>query len=570
MSLTSSLLTLAVAVLLTVSATLAQEAPKFDFTQAPDRQGWQAAHDVGPLEGNAAGLVVSITGSDPYIIGPARDYPAGVPLWLHLRLKSEQAGTGQVFYFHDAPTEENSVHFPAQAGVWQEVRLPLPALGPGYHLRLDPPGTSGQAIISSIRSEPRVLLQEPTWPAPITPLCLSPTGKTLSLQSSELSLIHGTGGLGDFRVNVAGKPMAAGFHHFLIGYMMGKTVRWIDALNATQNSRAPEIRATRRSLQAITNLRDPDGALWQFRQNFTPGKITGTIDVVTEVTVDHDREVVFLPMFMLLPGVQSFGESKGQGLFAGLEYLDNEPSSSEADIIGPASRRQVPDSLKITLPLMAIQADNRYVGLSWEAQPTFSAVFDSPDRLFKSQGHVMGVLFPGSDGTNRVEGNLLPYQGELLKSKRPLTLRATIMGGRGNSVISAMQQYVQMRGLPPVPNIGMSQQDYVALAAGGWLDSKIREGDTFRHAYWPGFEPHPAADAPMLMEWLAHQTTDAQLAARLHQVAQSALAKVGPQDYNFAAISHVTYPAPALIYGYVEENAARAEESARNTLKQFT
>src|SRR5215468_8663159 len=109
-------------------------------------------------------------------------------------------------------------------------------------------------------------------------------------------------------------------------------------------------------------------------------------------------------MLLLFPGAGSFGGLKSQGLLAGLEYLENEPSSSEADIVGPASKRQVPDSLKLTFPLMAVQNDGRFLALTWKMSNEFCALYDSPDRIFGSIGHVMGVLFPGSDGKIRKEG----------------------------------------------------------------------------------------------------------------------------------------------------------------------
>src|ERR1035438_2442726 len=184
------------------------------------------------------------------------------------------------------------------------------------------------------------------------------------------------------------------------------------------------------------------------QQQFSPGPIAGAIAISTEVTVDQDRSVVFLPMLMVFPGAGAFGAAKGQGLFAGLEYLDDLPSSSEADVIGPASKRQVPDSLKITFPLMAIQQKGQYLALTWETQPDVSAVFDSPDPLFYSGGHVMGLIFPGSDGKNREDGSLLPRVSKLLRANRPLVLRATLLGGVGDSVVPAIEQYVALRGIP--------------------------------------------------------------------------------------------------------------------------
>ena len=40
-----------------------------------------------------------------------------------------------------------------------------------------------------------------------------------------------------------------------------------------------------------------------------------------------------------------------------------------------------------------------------------SALFDSPDRIFNSDGHAMGIVFPGSKPAEREDGALLPYGG---------------------------------------------------------------------------------------------------------------------------------------------------------------
>ena len=44
---------------------------------------------------------------------------------------------------------------------------------------------------------------------------------------------------------------------------------------------------------------------------------------------------------------------------------------------------------------------------------------------------------------------------------------------------------------------GEGAEAYLALAAHGWLDSGIREGDRYRHAVPGNFRPQPAADAAL-------------------------------------------------------------------------
>jgi hypothetical protein len=57
---------------------------QFDFTK--DSQGWQPAHDVTRMQATPEGLLIEISGDDPYLHGPPRDYSADQPLTLHATL----------------------------------------------------------------------------------------------------------------------------------------------------------------------------------------------------------------------------------------------------------------------------------------------------------------------------------------------------------------------------------------------------------------------------------------------------------------------------------------------------
>ncbi|MCC6360669.1 MAG: DUF87 domain-containing protein [Phycisphaerales bacterium] len=550
----------------TASLANGQDLPGFDFTKGDGAQGWEPAHDVVRLDATCAGLEIETSGSDPYLHGPPRDFPAGQPLWLHIRLKSDQAGMGQVFYFNSkkAANEADSARFAVPGGQWEDISVPLPPLGGACRLRLDPPGGAGnRVIVASLRVETRILLKAPDWPVPTPPTL---DEKALSLQSGDLELVHARDQIGAFALRVAGQSMAAGHNRPLIGYLHAGELRWLE-LGKSASVQADRDRG---ALVVQATVHDEDGAAWTIREHFAPGAKPRAIDVTVTVSASRSREVVYLPMLMILPGLGCFGETKNQAVFPGLEYLDrNEPSSSEADIIGPGARRQVPDTLKITLPLIAVQADGRYVGLLWEQRPEFAAVFDSPDRLFKSGAHVIGILFPGANGTNRADSSLLPYGGETLQAGQTVALRATIVGGRGESIIPAVQQYVALRGLPPMPTEGVDWNSYFATAAAGWLGSGIRAGSRYRHALPGNFDPQPAADAAVMMDWLALQTREGSLKQRLAEAAKTALAEVKPGDLNHAGVSHVRYPVPALVYGHAAESADRARQVGRELLQRF-
>ncbi|HAK95504.1 MAG TPA: hypothetical protein DCM87_10980 [Planctomycetes bacterium] len=538
--------------------------PAFDLTSAAGCEGWEGLHDVGPLERTAEGLAIPITGGDPYIAGPARDYPRGVPLWLVVRLKSELGGTAQVFHFTAGPREEASVRFAVPAGEWHEARVRLPALESHTRLRFDPPGSGGTCVLASVRFEARATPLAPAWPRPAAPQL---DAGAPEVRSAELCLRHGKE-LGEFVLRVGDREMAVGWNRPLLGYQHGDKTRWVD-LHA-QGTTAVE--AETGGLMVRTAARDPDGADWTITQRFAPNpNAAGAIDVRTSVRADRDRTVIFAPLLVLLPGAGTYGAAKTQALFAGVEYLDkNEPSSSEADLIGSQSQRQVPDTLMLTMPLMALAHEGRWIALAWEEPAKFAALFDSPDRMLNAGGHVMGLLLPHADGADlRPEGGLLPYAGQLLRAGAETTLRATLLGGAGKSVVPAVEGYLALRGLPPVPDARPDLAGYVRLAATGWMDSGIRDGNRYRHAFPGHFAPQPAADAAMWLDWLAAREGDAAEAARLREAAAGALAEAPPGNYYHAAVGHVRYPAAPLLYGHVADAVRAARAHGRALLGRF-
>jgi hypothetical protein len=534
--------------------------PEFDFTRAHVCREWGTPHDISELLPTPQGLEVSIDGEDPYFFGPPRDYPIGKPLWLSLKVKSDQGGEGQVFFFRDQATEEASVRFVVAPARWSEVRLSLPALGPGYRLRIDPPGESGKATIASIRFELATALASPVWPQP-TPISFAQT-PTLQAGAAQLQVAKD-----GFRVLVDGHLVALSHSRAQIGYALGDKTRWLDLGTAQHTVSAPG--QADGPIQVISTLLDPDAGTWRWTHVYRRSAQPGVFEAEITVSVDRERSVVFLPLLLLIAGQGEPSVAKQQALFAGLEYLENEPSSSEADVVGPEARRQVPANHKITFPLMAILREGRYAGVIWDQQPQYAALFDSPDRSLRTGGHLMGLVFPGSDGYDRVEGSLLPTRPQPLQPGHPLVLKAQLIAGVASNLVPAIQQYVNLRGLPPITPNGYSLPSYLTLAAHGWLDSKIREGDRYRHAVWSGFGAQPAADAAVWMDWLATQTNDPDLAARLSEAAQGALSMVQPQSLDSAAVSHVRYPLPALVYGQVPANAAAAEAHARALLARF-
>jgi hypothetical protein len=529
--------------------------PEFDFTKPEVAREWGGPHHISALKPGAEGLEITLAGDDPYFYGPARDYPAGQQLWMFIRLKSEQGGLAQLFYFNTSATEENSRRFNVPAKEWTDIRIALPALGPGHRLRLDPPGNAGQAVIARIRFEPRLEFQPPkaAWKKPAP-------GVRRVLASGNLELWANPQNAWGCELRLNGKSMGFGHPALSLSCLAGNEQVWINVSEPTA-----ALRADAYTLRA--QWPDAYGTIWKYEQVFRAGK-PEVIEIETTIEGSRDRQMLYLPLFLLSAGEQSFGANKNQALFAGLEYLENEPSSSEADLIGPEARRQVPSNHKITFPLMAVQAQGQYLGVIWDEHLNFSAVFDSPDRLYGSGGHTMGVIWPASDGQSRTEGSLVPMFPQTLTAGRPLKLNARIIGGQGNTIIPAVQKYVQLRGLPAVPK-DLPLRDYVRLAAQGWLKSKAREGNRYRHAVWPGFGAQPAGDAAVYQTWLASFCTDAGLSNDLRQAAGEALALVASNQFYYSGVGHIRTPVTPLVFGAAAENLATARTVVRDTLRRL-
>jgi len=400
---------------------------------------------------------------------------------------------------------------------------------------------------------------EPAWPEPAPPL-LGP--KAPSVTSGELSLAYDASAPGAFVVRVNGTSMAVGNTRSLVGYLRGRTPWWFGLTNPVA------LAQTNGALTVRARATDPDGGQWQLAQTFQPSATPGGIEVESSVTVNDHRSLIFLPLFTLLPGDGISGSHNTPPVLAGRRDLQTGPSRSQADITVAGWQRQVPDSIKLTFPLMALAAGSNYVGLLWEPSTNFAALFDSPDRIFQSGGHLMGLIFPGANPAIRQDGSVLPYEGQTLAAGQTLTLRATIIGGCGHTIVPALQQFVARRPLPALPNTGYSLGDYCALAAAGWLDTPIRKGALFRNSTAAsGFTP--AADAALYMDWLAPKVSDPKLQARLASTAKSALAAVSPPDYNFAIIGNISFPVEALVFGAVPDNAATALGEGQGQLSLF-
>lgn len=519
---------------------------------------WHPLNHISSFKACPDGLEVVVDGEDPYFVGPPMNFPPDKPLWLILKVKSEKGGMGQVFYFKKNATEEDSVRFDIRPVIWQEIEVPLPKLGTNYRFRIDPPGSSGVFVIEKFTVEPRIEFTFPQWKPEKYTTSTKPVvsaGKLTMHLNDKSPLAY------EFQFN--GKSIGRSIIPVRIGYLYGKELHWVDLSPQDTTLKKGNNRV---SIQSI--FKDKHNGEWKL--NYTFQAVSNMIETTTEIGCNQPRQVMFAPLHLLSVGQTQYGTNKTQGLFAGLEYLENEASSSQLDIVGHESARRTPSPHKVTFPLMSIVQNGVYIGFIWERNLDYSPIFDSPDRTFNTDTHIMGLLFPGWENVRRIEGEILPQEGLEVSPGNKVVSRAWIIAGEGATVIPSVQQYIKLRGLPPLPDTGYNLDGYVQLTIHGWLKSKVRENNLYRHAYWPGsaFNPMSTADAAFYQDWLAEFAPAAQT-EELYAVSKVSLAAVRPENYYNAQIGHIKVPTAPLVYGNINPAIKTASHIAKQNLSRF-
>ncbi len=521
---------------------------------------WVGNRQVENLSFSPEGLIVKCTGQDPWIEGPAVDLPDDKIIRVKIRMRSN-ADAGAELFYGSVFQAGDSVRFTVITdGQWHDYSLVIrDKLGLGTRFRLDPCIGAGAVTVAWIKIETISEIVVPQLQKPEEP---NRTGASkTSIKSGGLEFEHYGGRWGNFALKVNGVEMAAGYQGELLGMVFDERPEWLNLKNANVTFDNPSI--------SRANFKDSKGGAWEIRRSIKTAKQQGTLIVEIELKADKDRDIIHIPWLTIFPGLGTFGERKDQGLFAGLEYLCDEPSSSEADIATLDHVRRVPDPAKITFPLMAIARGGNYIGVIWEPSETVAATFDSPDRIYNSGAHVMALSGPGV-GDRRFENAFCAQAPMRLLANQPLKVTMMIIGGKGKSIVPAVRHYVVLKGLPDLPEFEGGFDAGVDLLAHGWLDSKINEDGLFRHAVWGNnFPAGPAADAAAFINWLASHTENENLRERLGNEKNLALSRIPPGQPFSSGVSHEHLPTAPLVFGRTFDFVRQRRSQALNLLRSF-
>ncbi|MHB1460669.1 MAG: hypothetical protein ACYC1M_05245 [Armatimonadota bacterium] len=531
----------------------------FDFKKPEVVAQWKPIYDIAKLSHTPQGMLIVPNGGDPYIWGPMRKYPAGWSVRATIRINTPMGGSTELFWF--TPTKgtdaANMVQINTPPGKGIEASTWIPSLPTTTGIRIDPP-CNKPVTIEWLRLTPM---------APLPKLTLKPSNwakwkVSSSLTSGALKMELGKPGLGNYKFSYRGNTVAQGWNR--------PAISWVDKSGANRllniGSKAT-MSSSASAIKLSSKTTDPEGATWTYVQTFAVVQDRSELlKLSTTISVNRDRKV------RMLPAMVFFSPKRQRALFPGLEYLDpKDTSSSKRDIESSGYQRLTPDPIRATMPLMVMQADNKYVAMAYQPGPVTQPLFDSPDRQFGSKSHVMGLLVSDFMKTERNPGQLLSRMPDEIKANKPITVTAWMMASDSPDVLTAVQRWVQIFGLPKIPNSGFDVKSYSRLTAHGWLDTDIRSGLKYKSATWPGmvWNAAPVADGPMMQLWLADQVQDTYLADRLRTNAQEAIKLVGASDYWFASVGHIRTYAETLVFGNIPQNQARVHQVGLDALNSF-
>lgn len=543
-----------------------------DFTR-PDHH-WTPTSHVRGGHNTPAGLAFDVVGEDPWLVGPAMTFPA-LPAgakritFSFTCAPTTRQDTWQLFYtFGKKPFNEGDSIRLAPVGKPPYTRFTAEAPASivttnACRFRLDPPGGSNTYTVTSLS----VSFISPIWtytPQPQPPLVI-PASTPYILKGKDWELRHDPHRLGAFRFLSRGKTVEnAPAEPFVYLDKSGK-VRTLDWDTAPLEVEPPSP-AHPDELITSSSLTDADGRLWQLCRRFKSLRCGKVLTISTHIgfgspASQETASVLHLPYLTLFVDRASQG-LKHQALLAGVEYLDNEPSSNEKEIRTLEHNRLIPAPYRLSAPFAAFTDDANWLSATWDRfnegftssplpRPAeYAAVFDTPDRLFASGGHLLAFWAPAV-GPCRRESELDIYTPfSFKKGTHVVTLRT----GAGNTVADALS-HIQPGWLPPA-----DQVDPVAtleLLAHGWLDSALRRGTQVSHAVGGPFKPATVADAPILMQYLAaalsrQPKADKALIARLQSTAAEMLKTIPVHTIGHSGVSHIRLPAPVLVAGDVK------------------
>lgn len=230
---------------------------------------------------------------------------------------------------------------------------------------------------------------------------------------------------------------------------------------------------------------DADGVRWssQLRLAVRPvsddaGSAARAVQATYSITPDRQARLLAFGGPSLTAGEGSFGKPKHMGLFPGLEWLvAGERSSSTLDVWPPDNLRIAPHPLRITVPVMAISGGGSTVSVAWDTNQQWdgqsrypSARFASPNWLAGQANHLLSLFVPAVPHPvpENAPWATTPYAAA---AGRPLSVTADFVVNPSDDVLTAVEDWYSLHGVPEPGTMPFSWADELALIRHAYLTS---------------------------------------------------------------------------------------------------
>lgn len=296
-----------------------------------------------------------------------------------------------------------------------------------------------------------------------------------------------------------------------------------------------------------------DGAAWTVHLTLTPAALAPRVHWDCRVRCEADEEVLGFASPELAAGEGAFGERKEFALFPGVEYLEgDEPSSSPRDLAPPLHDRRAPRADKIAVPLLAAQGEGALVGLLWDMRQEWSEGESLPAARFSAPAFDSGPRYVRMALSAPGIGPYVPENAPQatkpfpLPAGRSLRLQSVLVldhqsrypddhvargPHRGGLLTQALQHWVDVFGLPPLPPLPRSWEAERELCREAFLRTLWSEDPPG----WPPYAGQPVgydteAISSLTLELQAgvDADTQAEIERRCRAVTERALREKGP------------------------------------------
>lgn len=281
---------------------------------------------------------------------------------------------------------------------------------------------------------------------------------------------------------------------------------------------------------------DFDSVKWVFTFEFSLKPGEDWVNVRYTATPERTSRLLLFWGPRLYAGDGSFGDSKDEALFAGIDWLGPKDRSSANPALAPDARLWfAPTPAKVTIPLMCVVHKGKMVGLMWDPMQKWhgdstcpSPVFASPNWIEGKRNHLLGLYVP-SIPEFAAENTLRAQTPAVIEAGETVSLSCRILVSAGRRAADAVDVYLRSSGGLPKPSAapmeyGAALRSFVKALTNECWDEKA---GGWPWEYGGSTEKAPWLKTSLLLTEAASLVDDAALAKAADQIGRKVVSSHG-------------------------------------------